>query len=361
MHSILEAKEEKIEEGKIINEAVNQGLSSFMPDLMFENLVSNYKMAKQLYGEILLRMLAGYDASYLEKNINVPEFQRELKNKLKDNFEKLKDSGLVDKQGFITNKGFKLASIVMYMEELDDLLPQGMYGERVHKRTYIYGGVQDIKDYYKGGRYKDLAIRRSIKTAIRRGHKKLEIEDLKLFERQSKGQIEIIYAIDASGSMKGKKVEASKRAGVALAYNAVMNKDKVGLIVFGSDVKEAIRPCSDFSMLLERIVRVRASKETNFVETLKKAIELFSQEEVTKHLLLLTDAVPTIGTEEQILEQVSIARSSGITVSLVGIGLKDKAKKLAEQMTLLGGGRLYVIRDLENVDKLILEDYYSVY
>ena len=33
--------------------------------------------------------------------------------------------------------------------------------------------------------------------------------------------------------MKGPKIGACKRAGIALAYKAIEEKDKVGLIVFG--------------------------------------------------------------------------------------------------------------------------------
>ena len=162
--------------------------------------------------------------------------------------------------------------------------------------------------------------------------------------------------------MKGNKIDACKRAGVALAYKAISEKDKVGLIVFGSEVRTIIEPTEDFTYLLKNMAAARASKQTDLVSTLRKAIELFPNEEITKHLILITDALPTAGEdpEKDTLREVSIARNKGITISLIGIKLDDKGKKFAEKIVELGQGKLYVIRDLENVDSVVLEDYYSV-
>ena len=69
MHSVMENDKEKIDKGKVMIEALNMGMSSFTPDLIFENLVRNYSMAKKLYGEKLLRLLTGYDPGYIDRNI----------------------------------------------------------------------------------------------------------------------------------------------------------------------------------------------------------------------------------------------------------------------------------------------------
>ena len=39
--------------------------------------------------------------------------------------------------------------------------------------------------------------------------------------------------------------------------------------------------------------------ETDIVATLRKAIELFPSEGITKHLMLITDALPTVGEEPE--------------------------------------------------------------
>ena len=362
MHSVLENDKQTIDDGSLITDAINQGIGSFTPDLMFEQLVKNYSIAKQIFGPSLIRQLTGYNESYVSKNVKIPEFQKEIKKNIQENVERLKDDGLLGKDGSISDKGIELASLILYTQELDHLMPKGILGEKIHKKHFIYGDKEDTKNYKKGDRYRDLSIKQSVKLAVRRGHSKLGEKDLKTFEKQSKGQIYIIYGLDASGSMKGRKVEMCKKAGIALAYKAIEEKDKVGLIVFGSEIKEAVEPTDDFKRLILEITKIQARKETNIAKTINKAIELFPAKEVTKHLILLTDAMPTVGKnpEKETLEAVSLARSNGITISLVGIQLDKKGRELAEKITNLGEGKLYVCKDLEEIDKIVLEDYYGV-
>jgi len=361
MHSVLENDKETIEKGKLIRDCINQGLNSFTPDLLYQQLVKNYSMAKHIFGPSLLKLATGYSPDYIKKNINIPEFQKELRARIEKNIEKLKDEDLLEKDNEISEKGIELASLVMYFEELDKITPKGILGEKIRKRVSIYGGKEDTRNYKKSDRYRDIAIKKSVKLAIRRGHKKLGEKDLRVYERQSKGQSYIVYALDASGSMKGAKIDACKRAGIALAYKAINEKDKVGLIVFGSDIKTTIEPTNDFTFLIKNIAGARASRETDLVATLRKAIELFPNEDITKHLILITDALPTIGKdpEKETLEAASIAKNKGITISLIGINLNEKGKKLAEKIVELGEGKLYIVKNVENIDKVVLEDYYS--
>ena len=326
MHSVLENDKKVIDTGKLISDVINQGMSSFTPDLMFEQLVKNYTLAKQIYGESIIRLVSGYEPDYVKKNIGIPEFQRELKEKIREKIQELKDEGLVEKDNSLSEKGIELASLVLYFEELDKIVPKGIVGEKISKKSFIYGEKENSRLYKKGDRYRDIALKKSVKLALRRGHTAFDGKDLQVFEKQSKGQTYIIYGLDASGSMKGKKIEACKKAGIALAYKAINEKDKVGLIVFGSEIKEVVEPTSDFTRLLKEITRIKASKETDIAATIRKAIEIFPSENITKHLILITDALPTKGDEPEklTLEEVSMARSSGITISLIGINLDEK-------------------------------------
>ncbi len=78
MHSVLENDKKIIDSGKLISDAINQGMSSFSPDLMFEQLVKSYTIAKHIYGESIIRLVSGYEPDYVKKNIGIPEFQKEL-------------------------------------------------------------------------------------------------------------------------------------------------------------------------------------------------------------------------------------------------------------------------------------------
>ncbi|MBI2647025.1 VWA domain-containing protein [Candidatus Woesearchaeota archaeon] len=361
MHSVIENDKQTIDNGKLINGMINQGMSSFTPDLMFEQLIKNYSIAKQIYGDSVIKLVFGYEPDYIRRNIGFPEFQKELKERLSNKVEELKEEGFLDNDYSLTEKGFEFASLILYFEELDKIITKDVIGEKISKKPFIYGEKYSSRLYKKGDRYRDIALKKSVKLAIRRGHDNLCEKDLMVYEKQRKGQAYIVYALDASGSMRGKKIEACKKAGIALAYKAINEKDKVGLIVFGSEIKNVIEPTLDFTRLLKGITKVRASKETNIISTLQKAIELFPSENITKHLILITDAMPTKGEtpEKSTLEEASIARSKGITISLIGINLNEKGKKFAEKIVEIGEGRLYIVRNIENIDKIILEDYYS--
>ncbi len=357
MHSVLESDKKSIDDGKLVADAINRGVGAFNPDIMYEQLVQNYSLAQNLFGETILRLLSGYDPNYIKRNIKIPEFQKELRERIARNVEELKEKNIIDNDGFITDTGVKLASLVLFAQELDKMVSMGVVGEKLKKD--LYGDRDQIKKYVKGDRYKDIALKSSVKVALRRGKSSLQKDELRTFERKSKGQISLIYALDASGSMKGKKLESCKKAGIALSYKAIESKDKVGLLVFGDDIKEQLEPSYDFSTLLEKITRIRAAKETNIALTIRKSLELFPRTSQTKHLILLTDAMPTVGKSpiKDTLEAASLARDQGITISVVGIDLKKEGKELAQKLVEISEGKLYLVKDLEEIDKIVLEDY----
>lgn len=360
MHSVLEGDEETVEDGKLINDSINYGLGSFTPDMIFEGLVNNYQMTKQIVGESILRELTGYDPSYIEKNLALPEFKKILREKITEKVEKLKEKGLVDKNGIVTRTGIRLASLILYCEELDNLIPKG-FGEKADHKRSDYGDCSDY-DKYRHQRYRDIAVRQSIKTAVRRGHATLLSDDLKVFEREKKGKISIVYAMDSSGSMKGAKLETAKKAGIALAYKAVSEKNRAGLIIFDSEVRKVIPPTRNFLELLEELTVARAGLQTDLRNVVEKAMEIFPKSSETRHLVLLSDALPTKGDDpaSDTLKAVSTARNQGITTSLIGIDLDDEGTRLAKKIAEVGNGRFYKVRDLKQLDKVILEDYYSI-
>lgn len=360
-HSIVEGNKQRIQQGMLLDSSLNHGLFAFNADMMFETLVRDYGNAEKIYGESLLSLATSYDKNTLKKNIRFPEFQRELKNKLKQTEKELKEEDLINNDGSITDRGFNLASVILYMQELDDLRAKGL-GEKKSKKIMVYGEKGNVRKFRKHDRYRDIAIKSSVRMALRRGHDKLETDDLRVFERDSRGKIYIVYGLDASGSMKGKKIELCKKAGVALAYKAMDEMDKVGLIVFGSSVQEVVHPTNDFSQFIKAIVKIRAMKQTNIALTIEKAIEIFPRENVTKHLVLITDAVPTVGDDpsKNTLNLVERASAYGITISVIGIELSKEGTELAKRIVETGRGRLYIVRDFENLDRIVLEDYYSL-
>ncbi|MBI5392128.1 VWA domain-containing protein [Candidatus Woesearchaeota archaeon] len=360
-HSLIEGNKERIDQGQLLDTAASQGLNAFNPDMVFEQIVKDFKNAQSVYGEKMLRLITGEDVSAIRKNIKFPEYQRQLKAQMNKRVQALKEEKLIDKEGTITEHGTELASLVASMEELDELRAKGI-GEKETKKIQQYGEKDSIRFWKRHDRYRDIALKQSMKLALRRHHKMLEEEDLRVFTRSGRGKIYVVYGLDASGSMKGKKIALCKKAGIALAFQAIEKRDQVGLLVFGSEIEEVVYPTSDFSLFVKSIAKVKAKKQTDIALTIEKAMELFPDENVTKHIILLTDAMPTVGDDpkQKTLELVEQAAALGISISLIGIGLEREAETFAKQMVEIGNGRLYIIRDLENIDRIVLEDYQNL-
>ena len=359
MKTVMENDQEAVKDGKILNDMINQGLSAFQPDMTFNSMVQNYKNAKNIYGESMLMEATGHSSSQIERNIKLPEFQRDIKSRMHSKARELQDKGLLGKSGEILDQGMKMAALSLYVNELDNITPKGNFGDHEHRKRSRYGGVFDVKPYSRGDRFKDIAIKHSVKTALRRGHKKLIIEDLSTSERHAKGEICIVYGIDASGSMRGKKIEVAKKAGVALAHKATTNKDKVGIMIFADHIIKQVAPTTDFFEILASITTITAAQQTDIAKTIESSIQLFPSQTMTKHLILLTDAEATVGDDPKMkaLHAASMAAANDITISIIGIKLDEETTKFARQIAEVGNGKLYVVDSLEQLDKIILYDY----
>lgn len=355
MRSVLDSDEEKIDEGRLVTEGINQGMGAFNPDMMFEQIVQNYSYAKKLYGKTIIELLTTYGEGEIARNIRIPEFQKELRQKISKKIKQLKQDKILDRDNNFTPAAEKLAALILYTDELENL-SKG-FGGKAQKKYYAYG-YKDTTKPFKKDRYRDLAVRKTLKLAVRRGHSEIQPDDLVAFDRKSRGERYIIYALDSSGSMKGTKISKAKKAGIALAYKAIEQGDKVGLLVFGADVTKKVEPTNNFLEILTNITGVRAKQETDIAHTIHEAINLFPDKEGTKHLIIITDAMPTRGEnpEQTTLEAVSIANSKNITISAVGIKLEE-GEALAEKIVEIGKGRLYKVQESDELDKVVLQEY----
>ena len=132
--------------------------------------------------------------------------------------------------------------------------------------------------------------------------------------------------------------------------------------MFWTEIKQFLHPTTDFIKIITEIAKATTGNETNIALSIEKAIELFPQREETKHMTIITDALPTIGKEpeKETLEAVGKAATSGITISVIGINLDEKGKELAKRMVEIGKGKVYIVKDVDELDTIVLEDYYSI-
>jgi len=359
MHSIIPVQKD-VENGNLINEALSKGLSSFNPDMMYQNLVNNFRTAKELYGETIIRQMTGYGNEDLERNMNIPEFQREVKESIKRNTKELIKEKILNNNGTICRDSFHLVKLSMLLE-LDNFCSKSNFGKEIIDQKDIHGENDETINYKKGMPYKDISVKASTKVALRRKHEKLDISDLRTITKKSKNKNSIIYALDASGSMKGQKIKMSKQAGVSLAYFALDNHDEVGMVIFSKDISKNQNLTSDFNLIINNLIDVVAKGKTDIVKALEKCLDLLDNSSNNKHVVLITDGLANVGDDptKEVLSSVMKLKSQKITVSVIGIDVDKEGEKLGRKITELSGGNLYIAKPTDDLSSIVLQDYNS--
>ena len=358
LNDIIQTMKSKIDNDKILNDAINKNISSFTPDFAFEQMVKDYKTSRKLYGDTMIRELTGYDPNYIGRNISVPEFKRELKSKIQQNIERLKEDGLIDKDGFITDEGYEFSALASLDEDFDIITKISGFGTKTTKKSGEQS-FSNFRDFKKGDSFKHLSVKRSVKKALRRSKENISNHDLVSKDLKADSKINIIYCLDISGSMRGEKIKLAKRAGMILAYKAITNNDKIGVILFNNEVRGSLEPGSNFEIFLKKINNVRTQGETDITSCLDKAYEMFKGQ--NNHLVLLTDGMQTRGKNpvNKVLASLGPLIERKVSVSFIGVNLADDGIAIAESIVNVSKGKLYQVKGLEGINDIIIEDYYS--
>ena len=130
-------------------------------------------------------------------------------------------------------------------------------------------------------------------------------------------------------------------------------KDKIRFTALRFFIKDAI--------LSEDTKKLTA--ELNVIRK-KESIDVLTLTDEFGRVIIRSRNPSVIGDSQEQDELVSRVLSDREVIAATQIvpreELLKEGKNLAEKIVMLGKGRLYVVKNLENVDKIILEDYYSV-
>ncbi len=361
MHTVIQADSDGIDHGRTVREAANHNVGAFTPDMAFNKIVNNYREAERLMGDTLIRELTGYDTDYIERNANIPEFQRELKDQIKQNVDELQRENIVDDNYNVTPQGNSLAAYHLILEELDELEGEGWIGDKESQQRFHTGDVQGFKRYTSSQPYRDISTRRTLKVAARRARDSIKPADLRLQNRRSEGNAEIIFCVDVSGSMTGAKLSAAKKAAVALSYKASVSNDDVGVVFFANGVRSIAPLGSDLDRVAEELVGVKPGGETDLGRGLEQALSMLGSSSGDQHIFLLTDALQTKGEvpERAVLPVVEQATRRSVDITVLGLNLDENGVRLAETIVDRSDGDLYRVENAEDTDRVVIEAYES--
>ena len=144
--------------------------------------------------------------------------------------------------------------------------------------------------------------------------------------------IDIMLAIDVSGSMKAEDFKPENRLVVAKKtvreFIARRDTDRIGLVVFGGDAFTQCPLTLDYGILegfVEKVELDIAGDGTAIGMAIATAVNrLKNSKSKTKIIVLLTDGVNNIGQIEP-LSAASLAKTLGIKIYTIGVGKKGGA------------------------------------
>jgi len=173
----------------------------------------------------------------------------------------------------------------------------------------------------------------------------------------------LIFVLDSSGSMSGKKMEQAKEA-VRFIVNHLEAGDKFAIVDFddGVDVLSGqVVPANpeNREKALGFVDEIEDSGGTNINDALLRAIEMIEQDEKPSYILFLTDGLPTVGVTgtADILKNISRANTLDSRIFVFGVGYDVNTELLDRISSDNRGTSLYIG---ENDDlEVAISNYYE--
>ena len=162
------------------------------------------------------------------------------------------------------------------------------------------------------------------------------------------------------------KMELANEA-VNLMIDELNNDDRFGMVLF-DDGAYLGKPVSligdtDIKAIKEHILDIEARGGTNFEAGYKKGTDLFDDEllndkEYDNRIIVITDAMPNMGTtnKSDLLKYIEANSNKGIYTSFTGVGV-DFNTEVIENISNVRGANYYSISSKEQFKKILSEDF----
>ncbi|HLA91114.1 MAG TPA: VWA domain-containing protein [Gemmatimonadaceae bacterium] len=168
---------------------------------------------------------------------------------------------------------------------------------------------------------------------------------------------DVVFVLDVSGSMSGRKMEQARAAGRAL-LQTLTSADRFRVIDFSSDVRAfrdgwAAATSANVREALAYLDALRANGGTNIQAALEEALRGDAPDGRLPLVLFLTDGAPTVGeTRAEAIAQRAADLRRQRRVFTFGIGA-DVNAALLEQLALQGRGTATFVRLEESVERAV--------
>jgi len=181
----------------------------------------------------------------------------------------------------------------------------------------------------------------------------------------NKTEKNIIFVLDRSGSMAGKKIEQSKKALEFVLTN--LNEGDNFNIVDYDDRVEMYKPemqrytAETYKEAINYVGGIRSGGGTNINDALVKSIAMFQDENRPNYILFLTDGLASSGitNEMQIAKNVVEANGIGARIFAFGVG-NDVNARLLDRLTSKNGGVTEYVKPHEDIEVAVADLYGNI-
>jgi Ca-activated chloride channel family protein len=175
--------------------------------------------------------------------------------------------------------------------------------------------------------------------------------------------LQLVVVADQSGSMQGDKM-AALRTALTQLVDKLQERDQLGVVLFDDDTRvlRPLGPLGDRDRLKDDVAAINVDGGTDINRGLRAGRALFGDSQAPagtmRRILLLTDAVPTVGPSDPESFEALISRyaEEGIGLTAFGIGL-DFGAELGDTIGNQRGGNYVFLRGAEDVRTVFAEDF----
>jgi len=172
----------------------------------------------------------------------------------------------------------------------------------------------------------------------------------------------VYLVVDTSGSMEGAKLTATKAALKAFLAQIRGDRDRVGIIEFGSGLKDysLLTPLDDPTRrrLEEMIDRMEASGGTALIDAVYAAVAMLQEEnqpDAINAVVVMTDGLENESSRRLSDLQVLLRNNPSLPIVIFTIGFgRDADEAALTEMARIGGGQF------RRADKADLEELYRI-
>ncbi|HIN53094.1 MAG TPA: VWA domain-containing protein [Planctomycetes bacterium] len=172
----------------------------------------------------------------------------------------------------------------------------------------------------------------------------------------------VVFVVDRSGSMTGRKIDQAKEA-LRFVINNLNDGDLFNIVAYDSEI-ETFAPelqrqnKSSRDKALGFIESIFAGGSTNIDGALNAALDMLQDDETPNYVVFLTDGIPTVGETNiaRIVDNAAKANSVRARVCCFGVGY-DVNSLLLDKLARTGYGQSVYVRPDEDIEAKVAEFY----